>query len=181
MLNFSWVAWSSPFWIFKQKNSSCHLLVTYFLAIKSSFDRPSLILNFSEPQFTTKPEVCCMYDSLDTFQLTVYTLRCVSEQWRQQKKKKKGSKTGERKALDYQFVNIKVVTYQLHFSDCHFFGLSHGLNVMVVVQVNVKCFCDILSTKLLIFFNWIVAYLLYSIEYSMYPPSIWLLHPGLNI
>ena len=49
---------------------------------------PSLILfNFSEPQFTTKPEVCCMYDSLDPFQLTAHTLSCVSEQWRQKKKK----------------------------------------------------------------------------------------------
>lgn len=36
---------------------------------------PSLILfNFSEPQFTTKPEVCCMYDSLDPFQLTAHTV-----------------------------------------------------------------------------------------------------------
>ena len=44
---------------------------------------------------------------------------------------------------------------------------------MVVVWVNVKCLCDILSTKLLIFFLLDCSlFVILSIEYSMYPPSI---------
>lgn len=53
MLNFSWVAWSSPFLILKlTKNSSCHLLVTYFLTLKVHLICPHLSLislNLSSP------------------------------------------------------------------------------------------------------------------------------------
>lgn len=52
--------------------------------------------------------------------------------------------------------------------------------MVIVVWVNVKCLCDILSTKLLIFLLDCTLFIVSSIEYSKCPPSVSLLS-GLNV